>query len=70
MGPCEQTAHTLHVIIALSNGLCLLLGVWLAHRRKKADGERRWFNRQMRYRLGLNDGDLIGPSKGARHPDV
>ena len=45
----EWTA-LVHVIIS---GLATLLTVWLAYRRKKADGERRKFYWQMRKKHGL-----------------
>jgi len=42
--------------MAVFGGLTSMLTVWLAHRRWKADRERKWFYRQMRLKHGLSDG--------------
>lgn len=62
-GPCEGPTYPLQLIIAVFSGLSTLLGVFLAHKRQAADRERKWFYRQMRYRHGLGDNDLISSSR-------
>lgn len=42
-----------HVIVATFSGLNLLVGAWLAHRRKLADKDRKRFYTQMRVKHGL-----------------
>jgi len=58
------------VIVATFSGVNLLLGAWLAHRRKRADSERRRFYSQMRIKHGLA-GEIShsadGPPKGNEH---
>lgn len=62
-GPCDTSATPIQLVIAIFSGLSTLLTVFLAHRRSKADRERKWFYRQMRYRHGIGDADLVGPSR-------
>jgi hypothetical protein len=60
---CGNTGGALTVVTALFVGLNSLVGLWLAHRRKAADAERRWFYHQMRVKHGL---DLDHPAERRR----
>jgi len=55
-GPCADYLWVAHLVMAVFGGLTSMLTVWLAHRRWKADRERKWFYRQMRLKHGLSDG--------------
>lgn len=47
-GPCLDHIAVAHIIIAVFSGTSTMLGVWLAHRRRRADRERKRFYTQMR----------------------
>ena len=53
MTPCETLGSVGHLIIAVFTGFGTLLSVWLAHRRKVADQERRRFEEAVAERLQL-----------------
>jgi hypothetical protein len=53
IGPCMDHIFVAHVVLAIFSGLNILLGAWLAHRRKLADKDRRRFYTQMRVKHGL-----------------
>lgn len=54
MGPCGTTFDAHVIITAVFGGLSTLLSVWLAHRRRRADDERRAFEDTVLQTLGLN----------------
>jgi len=49
----ESRMEVAVVILAVFQGLAMLLGVWLAHRRIVADAERRAFEETMLQKFGL-----------------
>lgn len=53
MSPCETMGSVGHLILAVFTGISTLLGVFLAHRRKQADRERRAFEDAVLDHLGL-----------------
>jgi len=63
-GGCAAT--WLGVVHVALSGLAGLLTIWLAHRRKVADRERRKFYWQMRQKHGLpsSDGERAAASRG------
>ena len=59
MFQCAQGGPWLPLITAFFVGVNSALGLWLAHRRKGADSERRWFYHQMRVKHGLDHGGAM-----------
>ena len=53
MTPCDSTVSLVQVLTVVFTGLSSFLTIWLAHRRKAADRERRKFYWQMRKKHGL-----------------
>lgn len=53
MTPCDSTLSLVQVLTVIFTGLSSFLTIWLAHRRKEADRERRKFYWQMRKKHGL-----------------
>lgn len=53
MDPCGGSSLLVHTIIASNAVLCSLFGVWLTHKRRKADQERKFFYRVMLERHGM-----------------
>lgn len=43
MQPCSDHIWVVHVVMAVFGGFSTLLNIWLVHRRKVADSERRAF---------------------------
>ncbi|HKY46329.1 MAG TPA: hypothetical protein VJM50_24765 [Pyrinomonadaceae bacterium] len=58
MNPCETMGSVGHLILAVFNGLTLLLTAFLAHRRKLADTERRAFEEMVLRKLKLSQDEI------------
>lgn len=63
---CVNELNVAQVLTVVFTGLSSLLTIWLAHRRKKADRERRRFYWQMRkqHRLPVSEDDKARSEKG------
>jgi hypothetical protein len=57
--PCSQASQLVHLVIAFGSVVTSCFAVFLAHRRKVADRERREFYQVMSQQLGGEDWQVL-----------